>query len=131
MKKSKWPDFLFTIAVRFLGGSVLGCIVLTYRGILRAFSHNHTHWPLIWLGLCGLAGGIIAVCTTPYWQTPWYKGIRGRKDRIWKKGNCSGVGQTSGLPVRRASGPEFRRHRGHGAGGSVNRQTGGLPHTPT
>jgi heterodisulfide reductase subunit A len=39
------------------------------------------------------------------------------------------VGQTSGLPVSRASGPEFRPHQVHGAGGSVNRQTGGLPHT--
>jgi hypothetical protein len=53
-------------------------------------------------------------------------GIHALKNR-----NCSGrsVGQTSGLPVSRASGPEFRRHQVHGAGGSVNRQTGGLPHT--
>jgi len=44
--------------------------------------------------------------------------------------NCSGgrVGQTSGLPVRRASGPVFRPHSAQGAGGSLNRQTGGLPH---
>jgi hypothetical protein len=41
------------------------------------------------------------------------------------KGNCSrrSVGQTSGLPVRRASGPKFRPPQGRGAGGSVNRQT--------
>jgi hypothetical protein len=39
------------------------------------------------------------------------------------------VGQTSGLPVSRTSGPVLvRRHR-HGAGGSVNRQAGGLPYT--
>jgi len=37
------------------------------------------------------------------------------------------VGQTSGLPVSRASGPVFRLHQVHGAGGSVNWQTGGLP----
>ena len=45
--------------------------------------------------------------------------------------NCSGrgVGQTSGLTVGRASGPEFPHPQDHGAGGSVNRQTGGLPHT--
>jgi len=45
--------------------------------------------------------------------------------------NYSGrsVGQTSGLPVNRASGPEFCRHQVDGAGGSVNRQAGGLPHT--
>ena len=39
------------------------------------------------------------------------------------------LGQTSGLPVSRASGPVFRPHPVHGAGGSVNWQTGGLPHT--
>ena len=41
--------------------------------------------------------------------------------------NCSvrSVGQTSGLPVNRASGPVFRRPDGHGVRDSVNRQTGG------
>src|SRR5262249_33475630 len=43
------------------------------RGILWAFSRNHTHAPLIWLGLCSLAGGIITLFTVPRWQTPWYK----------------------------------------------------------
>ncbi len=74
--KSKWPDFLFTITVRFVCGIVLGglaCLLFTWRGILRAFSHNDTHWPLLWLGLCGLAGGIVAVFTVPRWQTPWYR----------------------------------------------------------
>jgi hypothetical protein len=81
MKKSKWPDFLFTIAVRFVGGAFLGCvacILLSYRGVLWAFSHDNTRGPLIWLALCGLIGGIIAVFTVPHWQTPWYKGIRDR-----------------------------------------------------
>ena len=47
--------------------------------------------------------------------------------------NCSGrgVGQTSGLTVGRASGPEFPHSQDHGAGGSVNRQTGGLTHPGT
>ena len=47
--------------------------------------------------------------------------------------NCSGrgVGRTSGLTVGRASGPEFTHPQDHGAGGSVNRQTGGLTHTGT
>ena len=75
MKKSKWPDFLFTIAVRFVCGSVFGGLAgfLGWRFMLRAFSHDHTQGPLIWLGLCGLAGGIIAVFTVPRWQAPWYK----------------------------------------------------------
>ncbi len=80
---NKWPDFLFTLFVRFLCGVLLGglvCVIFSYRGILRAFSHDNTRAPLIWLGICALVGGIVAVVKTPYWQTPWYKGIRGRED---------------------------------------------------
>lgn len=76
MKSNKWPDFLFTVAVRFLCGIVLGCLacfLFGFRGLLRAFSHNDILAPLVLLGLCGLAGGIIAVLTVPRWQTPWYK----------------------------------------------------------
>jgi hypothetical protein len=76
MKQSKWPDFLFTIAVRFICGFVLGslvCLLFSWRGVLRAFSHNQIHAPFIWLGLCAVAGGIVAVFTVPRWQTPWYK----------------------------------------------------------
>jgi RsiW-degrading membrane proteinase PrsW (M82 family) len=79
MKKSKWADFLVTVAFRFIGGAILGCLVcllVTYRFILRAFAHNHVHGPIIWLVVCGLAGGIIAAWTTPYWQRPWYKGVQ-------------------------------------------------------
>ena len=74
MRSSKWPDFLFTITVRFVCGIVLGglaCFFFSWKGILGAFSHNDTHWPLLWLGFCGLAGGIVAVFTVPRWQTPW------------------------------------------------------------
>ena len=39
------------------------------------------------------------------------------------------MGQTSGLTVGRASEPESSHSKDHGAGGSVNRQTGGLTHT--
>ncbi len=83
MKSNKWPDFIFTVVVRFICGIVLGslaCLLVSYRGILRAFSHNNIRGPVIWLVLCGLAGGIIAVFTVPHWQTPWYKGIRGPDD---------------------------------------------------
>jgi len=81
MTKSKWPDFLFTIAVRFICGCVLGCLALfvfKWKGVLRAFSRNDTQGPLFLLILFGLVGGLVAVFTVPRWQTPWYKGIRGR-----------------------------------------------------
>src|SRR5262245_47674770 len=89
MKKSKWPDFLFTIAVRFICGMVLGgvaCSFFTWKGILRAFSHNDTIGPLVWLGICGLIGGVVAVFTVPRWQTPWY-----RRD-AWVQDSCSELG---------------------------------------
>jgi F0F1-type ATP synthase assembly protein I len=38
MKKSKWPDFIVTLALRFIGGMILGCglgVFLTYRFMLR------------------------------------------------------------------------------------------------
>ncbi len=41
--------------------------------MLWAFSRNHTHAPLLWLVLCAVAGGLIAVFTVPRWQKPWYK----------------------------------------------------------
>jgi hypothetical protein len=81
--KSKWPDFVFTVAVRFVSGIVLGglaCLLVSYRAILRSFSHDNAHGPLIWLAVCCLVGGIAAVLTTPHWQTPWYKGIRTRRN---------------------------------------------------
>lgn len=83
MKPNPWPDFLFTVTVRFMGGDVLGglaCTVFTYRGILRAFSHDNVRGPLLWLAACGLIGGLVGAFTTPHWETPWYKGIRDRKD---------------------------------------------------
>jgi hypothetical protein len=76
MKKSKWPDFLFTLGVRFVCGVLLGglvCFLLTWKGILRAFSHDHVYSPFIWLGVCGLIGGIAMAFTIPRWQTPWYQ----------------------------------------------------------
>jgi hypothetical protein len=76
MKKNKWPDFLFTVAVRLVCGVVFGalaCLLLTWAGILRALTHNHNHALIIWLGFFGFAGGLVAVFTVPRWQTPWYK----------------------------------------------------------
>jgi hypothetical protein len=78
-KKSKWPDYLLTLAMRFISGGFLGCaagFLVCFRGILRAFAHNHQHGVLLWLGLWAFIGGIIAACTVPYWERPWYKGIR-------------------------------------------------------
>ena len=45
--------------------------------------------------------------------------------------NCSGVGQTSGLPVHGVSDSVSIGSPEHRAGGPANRQTGGLPHVPT
>jgi len=87
MKKSKWPDFILTVAFRFIGGMILGCgaaMIFGYRGIWRSLARDHMSGPVFWLAACGLLGGIIAVCKTPYWQTPWYKGMDDKKQEIAK-----------------------------------------------
>ena len=76
MKKNQWPDFLFTFAVRLVCGVVFGalaCLLLTSAGIFRALTHNQNHAVIVWLGIFGSAGGLVAVFTVPRWQTPWYK----------------------------------------------------------
>lgn len=81
---NKWPDFLFTVIVRFLCGTVLGaviCLVFFYKGILTAFSHNHIRVVVVWLILWVVGGGLVAVFSVPRWQTPWYKGIRDRDSK--------------------------------------------------
>ncbi len=78
MKQSKWPDFLFTIVVRFLCGIAFGCLAwfFSYRFILRAFSHNNIRGPLLWLVVCGLAGGIIASSPCLLYPTGRHRGIK-------------------------------------------------------
>ena len=81
MKKSKWLDFIFTVVVRLICGIILGCLaglIAISRYKLWAILGDNTRGPLIVVALFALGGGIVAVFTTPYWQTPWYKGIRGR-----------------------------------------------------
>jgi len=65
---SKWLDFLFTIVVRLICGVVLGSgagMLLNYKGILWSFSKDNLKGPVIWLALCGLVGGVIAIFTFP------------------------------------------------------------------
>jgi hypothetical protein len=81
---NKWPDFLFTAAIRFVSGAVSGVII----GFLVCIPMSRTasgYYPLLvwlfgdqahphrWVLLWSLVGGIIGVLTTPRWQTPWYK----------------------------------------------------------
>jgi len=79
VNKSKWPDFLFTLAVRFVCGVVFGvlaCVLFSALGILRTFAHNHSVAPFVRMGLWGFIGGLMAVFTVPRWQTPWHKSDR-------------------------------------------------------
>jgi hypothetical protein len=106
MKQSKWPDFLFTITVRFVFGILLGglaCFLFSWRGVLRAFSHDNTHVPLIWLGLCGLVGGFVAVLTVPRWQTPWYRRDSGALDLRAELASASQDGANPGSNVVKKS----------------------------
>lgn len=119
MKPNPWPDFLFTLVVRLLCGVILGalaCFILSWRGILRSFSHNQTHVPLIWLGLCALTGGVIALFTVPRWQTPWYKRdpdelsiLRdmASKNPSWSNPGTTVVKETMNI---RVTGPDGQEH---------------------
>ena len=83
--RAKWADFLFTLAVRFIGGALSGMlpgflILCPNRGsgkhpllLWVAGDEAHPHRFLYWLLGWAIAGGIIGMLTTPYWQTPWYK----------------------------------------------------------
>lgn len=85
-KHNKWPDFLFTLAVRFIVGAILGAIVSIllcapisrYAGrrplLMVIFGdEEHPKRPAYWIAGWTLAGAVMAMLTTPRWQTPWYK----------------------------------------------------------
>ncbi len=94
MSKDRWLDYLFTLAVRFTGGGILGIIVslpvlffagtktrLRKTSLLVEWLNAGKHMELIlWFGGCAVVGGLIAVLTTPRWKTPWYKGYHGEDD---------------------------------------------------
>lgn len=110
MGKSKWPDFLFTLAVRLVCGVILGCllyIIFGYRGMLRAFAHNHIKAVEIWLCVFGFGGGLVAVFTTPKWQTPWYRSIR--SPDAWRSLDC---GITRQELIERLGPPEMQTATG-------------------
>jgi hypothetical protein len=87
--RGKWPDFLFTLGIRFFCGAVLGvlasflifliCVPRGHRAarpplVLWVFNDEaHAHRPYYWFGAWSLLGGIVAAFTIPRWQTPWYK----------------------------------------------------------
>jgi hypothetical protein len=83
MKRNPWPDFFFTVVVRFIGGALMGglaCVVIGHRALLRSLAHDNMQTPILWLAAAGTVGGLAGAFTTPYWETPWYKGIRDRDD---------------------------------------------------
>jgi hypothetical protein len=76
--KDEWADFWVTIAMRFVGGIILGAlagVVLGHRLILRWLARDGMASVGVWLGAWSLAGGVVAVLRTPQWKTPWYKGV--------------------------------------------------------
>ena len=75
--KSRWPDFLFAVGVRFLSGGFLGALaglLLGYRFVLRRFAHDDLRSVALWLGAWAICGALVAVFRIPHWQTPWYRG---------------------------------------------------------
>jgi hypothetical protein len=85
--KSKWPDFLFTVAVRFVSGAVVGVLVSLpviffagsrgrgrQKSLLVELTQAGNHRLIIgWFVVWGVLGGVIAALRTPVWETPWYE----------------------------------------------------------
>lgn len=76
-----WGDFIFALAVRFIGGAILGIIasvVLGYRVVFNEFSRDETGTVVMRLAIWGVVGGGICMCTTPSYTWPWRKSRRDR-----------------------------------------------------
>lgn len=85
VKSSKWPDFLFTVAVRLVCGFILGglaCFLIFWSGILRVSAHGRHSSVAMAAVICGLVGALVAIFTIPRWQTPWYKRERSALSRL-------------------------------------------------
>jgi len=89
--KNKWPDFLFSVAVRFFFGCLLGILLSLAFGLLgrphhmsgrksRSFILDHLdsgdyQSVILWILVWGVSCGILCTFSIPRWQTPWYKGV--------------------------------------------------------
>ncbi len=80
--RSKWPDFLFNVAIRFLAGAIAGGVAggLIYSSLNRSAGGRpllewvsgetaHPHGLYYWLGGWSLAGGIFVLLTARGWLT--------------------------------------------------------------
>jgi DMSO reductase anchor subunit len=83
MKQSKWPDYLFSVAVRFVFGGIFGAVggllfLVSGRHPMALHLGGHNALMLIVAAfvLGALIGSIGAVLTIPDWQTPWYNDRR-------------------------------------------------------
>ena len=86
MRQSRWPDYLFSVAVRLVFGGIFGAVgglLLLVTGRHPAVVHLGGRNALMVIAaafvLGALFGAIGAVLTIPYWQTPWYKGVLDEK----------------------------------------------------
>lgn len=88
-KREIWNDYLLTLAVRGVGGAILGVIagiLLGYRGILHALGEDHIgalgNWFLISLGI----GFVVGMVTSPAESHPW-KRIKTLEERLQETRN--------------------------------------------
>jgi hypothetical protein len=128
----KWPDFLFTLGVRFFCGAVLGALVgfLICAPVGRRAGGRplivwvlgdeaHPRRPYYWFGAWSLLGGIIAAFTVPRWQTPWHKRDSLNLQPEWAPLDPDGLGADSHLAFVNKSitietvGEDGERHKYH------------------
>lgn len=70
-----WFGFLLTLAVRFISGAVIGCVisfVFGFRVVMDAIAEARL--PLERFLIWGVIGGVICMLTAPRDSWPWIKG---------------------------------------------------------
>ncbi len=70
-----WFGFLLTLAVRFISGAVIGCVVsllLGFRVVMGAIAEGRL--PIERFLVWGAIAGVICMFTAPRDSWPWIKG---------------------------------------------------------
>lgn len=78
IQREEWIDFLVLVALRFLGGTVLGivvCFLYFSDSLSGALARDEFKGPVVHFLVAAFLGGIGAIVTIPRWQTPWYESV--------------------------------------------------------
>ena len=72
LRMNPWLDFLITVAIRLVCGAALGIgafFLIAFRRLMNELARDQ--FPLGWLALWALIGGVLCTLTTPRDSLPW------------------------------------------------------------